>query len=219
MTRGLVRIGSTVRRPLHDRSAYVQAVLQHLEAVGFDGAPRFLGVDEQGREILTYIEGDVLDGTPALISDGRLRTAARLIREFHSATAGTALADGGEVVCHGDLGHHNTVFRGERAVGLVDWDDGVAPGFRLVDLAHAVWCFAGVGEGGLPISYQAHAVGVMCEVYGWTNPGLLVDEIADRLRRARDEHARNGRSGAVAEFGRMIASMNTIEPELRLRFT
>lgn len=69
MTRGLVRIGGTIRRPLHDRSAYVQAVLLHLEAVGFEGAPRFLGVDDEGREILTYIEGDVLDGSPALRGD------------------------------------------------------------------------------------------------------------------------------------------------------
>lgn len=49
--------------------AYVQAVLLHLEAVGFEGAPRFLGVDDEGREILTYIEGDVLDGSPALRGD------------------------------------------------------------------------------------------------------------------------------------------------------
>src|ERR1700744_5732327 len=128
MTRGVVRVGSTVRRPLHDRSSYVQAVLGHLAAVGFHGAPRFLGVDEQGREILTYIEGEVLDGTPTLLPERRLRTAASLLRGFHDATAGTPLAGGGEVVCHGDLGHHNTVFRDERAVGLIDWDDGVGPG-------------------------------------------------------------------------------------------
>jgi Ser/Thr protein kinase RdoA (MazF antagonist) len=217
MTPGLVRVGNTVRRPLHDRSPYVQAVLMHLEAVGFDGAPRFLGVDDRGREILTHLEGEVPDGAPALMSDARLRTTARLVREFHDATAGTALAGTGEVVCHGDLGHHNTGFRGERAIGLIDWDDGVGPGSRLVDFAHAVWCLAGVGERSLPISYQAHAVEVMCEVYEWADPRLLVDEIADRLRRARDEHARHGHSRAVAEFEQMIASMKTVEPELRKR--
>jgi hypothetical protein len=217
MTRGLVRVGDTVRRPLHDRSAYVHAVLAHLEAVGFDGAPRFLGIDQQGREILTFIEGEVPDGAPALMSETRLRTTARLVREFHDATAGTALAGDGEVVCHGDLGHHNTVFRGERAVGLIDWDDGVGPGRRLVDFAHAMWCLAGVGEPVLSISHQAHAVQVTCEGYGWSDPGVLIDEIADRLRRARAEHARHGRVGAVAEFERMTASMNAIEPELRRR--
>jgi hypothetical protein len=78
---------------------------------------------------------------------------------------------------------------------------------------------AGVGEAGLPISYQAHAVSVMCEDYGWTDPGLLVDEISDRLRRARDEHARHGRPRAVVGFEEMIASMNIVEPELRRRLT
>jgi Phosphotransferase enzyme family len=219
MTGGLVRVGGTIRRPMHDRSAYVQQVLLHLEAVGFDGAPRYLGVDERGREVLTYIEGEVLDGAPAVMSDRRLRSAARLIRAFHDATAGTTLAGEGEVVCHGDLGHHNTVFADEQAIGLIDWDDGVAPGRRLVDFAHAVWCFAGAGEPEIPVSYQAHAVNAMCEAYGWSDPGMVVGEIADRLHRARDEHARHGRLGAVTEFERMIAAMNAVEPKLRTLLT
>lgn len=217
MTPGIVRVGSTLRRPTTDRSPFVQAVLLHLEARGFEGAPRFLGIDSQGREILTYVEGEVLDGAPVVISDGRLRTAARLVREFHDATAGTPLAEGGEVVCHGDLGHHNTVFRGDAAVALIDWDEGVAPGFRLVDFAHAVWCFGGVGERSVPTSYQAHAIALMCEVYGGPEPGVVVDEIADRLHRARDEHARHNRPGAVAEFEKMIASMDAVEPDLRMQ--
>jgi hypothetical protein len=215
MTHGLIRVGDTIRRPLHDRSAYVQAVLEQLEASGFTGAPPFLGVDAEGREVLTFVEGEVLDGSPAVISDRRLRSAASLIRGFHDATAGTRLADGGEVVCHGDLGHHNTVFRGNAAVALIDWDHGVAPGTRLVDFAHAVWCFAAVGERALPISYQARATDVMCDAYGWGDPSALLDEIADRHRRARAEHASHGRRKAVEVFDEMIASMDLIEPELR----
>lgn len=217
MTPGVVRVGGTVGRPLHERSPYLQAVLLHLEAVGFDGAPRFLGIDEQGREILTYIDGEVPDGYPEQFSEQRLRTVARLIRDCHDATAGTALAGDGAVVCHGDLGQHNTVFRGEQAVGLIDWDDGVGPGQRLVDFAHAVWCFAGVGEREVPFSYQASALKIMCNTYGWGDPERLIDEIADRMRRARDEHARQGRFRAVVVFQEMIASMNTIEPDLRKR--
>lgn len=134
-----------------------------------------------------------------------------------TTTAGTALAGDGAVVCHGDLGQHNTVFRGEQAVGLIDGDDGVGPGQRLVDFAHAVWCFAGVGEREVPISYQASALKIMCNTYGWGDPERLIDEIADRMRRARDEHARQGRFRAVVVFQEMIASMNTIEPDLRKR--
>jgi hypothetical protein len=55
----------------------------------------------------------------------------------------------------------------------------------------------------------------MCQVYGCLEPSVVVDEIANRLRRARDLHGRHNRPGAVAEFEKMIASMNAVEPELR----
>jgi Phosphotransferase enzyme family len=168
-----VRVGGTVRRPLGERSDYVQVVLRHLEAVGFDGAPRLLGIDEQAREILSYLPGAVLASSPALLSDTRLRSAGALIRRFHDATAGTPLAADGEVVCHGDLGPHNIVFDGERAVGLIDWT-GAAPGPRLIDFAHAVWCCADVAEPEVPVAEQARRVRVMCDAYGWQDTGAVV---------------------------------------------
>src|SRR5215210_8669292 len=57
--RGLVvRVGDTVHRPQTEASAAVHDLLLHLESVGFEGAPRYLGQDEQGREILSYIDGE-----------------------------------------------------------------------------------------------------------------------------------------------------------------
>ena len=47
----VVRVGDSVRRPLGSWSSAVHALLRHFELVGFDGAPRFLGIDDQGREI------------------------------------------------------------------------------------------------------------------------------------------------------------------------
>lgn len=168
-TPGVVRVGDTVRRPVHGRWRYVHAVLRHLEAVGFPGAPRVLGFDEQGREIVSYIEGRVIREA-AELSEPQLRSAAELIRDFHDATAGTELADGGEVALHSDLGPHNTVFDGDRAAGLIDWDEGVRPGPRVCDVGHAVWCFADIGEGGGPI--PAQPAGQRCSVMpmAGTNP-------------------------------------------------
>jgi aminoglycoside phosphotransferase (APT) family kinase protein len=207
-TAGVVRVGDTVRRPLHRRSDYVHAVLRHLEAVGFDGAPRLLGLDEQGREVLSYLPGETLEVSPVHLPEARLRSAARLIRRFHDATAGTALAGGDEVVCHGDLGPHNIVFHGERAVGIVDWDAGVGPGSRLVDLAHAVWCCADVAEPQVPVAQQARKARLMCDAYGWPDTGSVVDEIAAGLRRARDRHVAEGRVKAVGIFEEMVAWMD-----------
>jgi hypothetical protein len=56
ITQGVVRVGNTVRRPTGPHTPFVHSLLRHLEEVGFDGAPRVLGIDEQGREILTFIE-------------------------------------------------------------------------------------------------------------------------------------------------------------------
>jgi hypothetical protein len=92
-----------------------------LAVVGFPGAPRPLGYDEQGRQILTFVEGEGPADGPYRLPDARLRSATSLIRAFHDATAASPLRADQEVVCHGDLGPHNTVFRGEQAVALIDF--------------------------------------------------------------------------------------------------
>lgn len=211
-TPGVVRVGDTVRRPPHRRSEYVHTLLRHLSAAGFDGAPRVLGIDEHGREILSYIDGTVHES--GALSDTQLASAARLIRRFHDATAGTALAGGAQVVLHGDLGPHNTVFVGERAVALIDWDDGVKPGPRVHDVGHAVWCFADIGADGGPLERQAHRARVVCDAYGWPDPAEVIDEIAVRFGRARADHLAHGRAKAVAIFAGYLAWMDTHAPTL-----
>jgi len=200
---GIVRVGDTVRRPLHRNSQFVHALLRHFETVGFDGAPRLLGIDERGREILTYVDGRVFAGPEEVgdrvevLTDGQLASAGRLIRRFHDATAGTALAAGAEVVCHHDLGQHNMVFQDENAVAIIDWDEDVAPGARLLDLSHAVWCLAEIGDQGGAVSEQARRVRVVCDAYGWADRAVLVDEIEARFRRALAHAQEHRLDGAV----------------------
>jgi hypothetical protein len=214
-TIGIVRIDDTVRRPRHVRSDFVHALLRHLEAAGFDGAPRLLAIDEDGREALTYINGETIDSSPAGLTDTGLISAAQLIRRFHDATAGTALAGAQEIVAHGDLGPHNIVFAGDTAVAIIDWDDHVAPGSRLVDFAHAVWCCADVCEPDIPLAEQARKVRLMCHAYGWHDPPAVIDEIAGSFHRARDNHAAHQRPKAVAVFDEMIAWMQRHAPALK----
>ena len=213
-TQGIVRVGETVRRPRHARSEYVQALLRHLELVGYAGAPRPLGYDDLGREVLTFIEGDVPAGPPFGLSDAQLLSATDLIRDFHDAAASWAARGGGETVCHGDLGPHNTVFDGDVAVGLIDWDEDAAPGSRIVDFAHAVWCFADVTEATVPVSEQARKVALMCSAYPGMTPGGVVAEITARFHRAREQHAAAGRPRAVGVFDRLIAWMTAHGPAL-----
>ena len=93
--RRVVRIGATVRRPVQPWAPAVHALLGHLEAVGFRYAPRFLGLDEQGREILTYLHGESGPrGWARIADDAGLIRFARLLRDYHDAVAGFRLPAG-----------------------------------------------------------------------------------------------------------------------------
>ena len=82
----------TVRRATGPWSPAVHGLLRHLERRGFDGAPRSLGLEDRGREVLTFIRG-VVGNYPLPFdawSDETLVHAARLMRRYHDATVGYA---------------------------------------------------------------------------------------------------------------------------------
>lgn len=146
----VVRVGGTVRRRLKPWSASVHALLRHLERAGFAGAPRFLGLDDHGREILTFVDG--ADGRIArCYDDDALATTAQLIRTFHDAVADfvpppsnswrpNPSAPPGTLICHNDLSPANTIFRDGRPRAFIDWDLAV-PSTAVWDLSYAVRTF------------------------------------------------------------------------------
>jgi len=155
---GPVRVGDTVRRSTGSSRAAVRDLLLHLESVGFDGAPRHLGIDDQGREVLTWIEGEVpVPPYPAwAMTDRALTDLGGLVRRLHEATAtfrgtsadwSTQWADpgGGPVICHNDLYPENVVFRDGRVVALIDFAM-AAPGRPLWDVAIAAEIWGPLGD-------------------------------------------------------------------------
>ena len=121
------------RGATRSRSSFTGSFLRSSER-GWDGAPRFLGIDEQGREVLTFVAGHVAwepVQPSGVTSEESLARVAVMVRQFHDVTAGTDLAGGEEVVCHNDLSPKNTVYRdlgsGLRPVAFIDWDI-AAPG-------------------------------------------------------------------------------------------
>src|SRR5688572_18513295 len=84
----VVRVGRTVRRPVMPWTPAVHALLRHLEAVGFDGSPRVIGI-ENGQSVLSYVDG--VDAhrarDAALHSDAALAAVGRLLRRYHIAVA------------------------------------------------------------------------------------------------------------------------------------
>lgn len=143
-TPGVVRQGDTVRRPVKETSAFVHEVLRHLERHGFDRVPRFLGIDEKGREMLTYISGTV-QGQVGGFKKEQWLAAARLLRLFHDATVDCELKGEFEVVCHGDPAPGNCVLRDGMPFALIDLD-AAHPGKREEDVGHAAWMWLHIGN-------------------------------------------------------------------------
>lgn len=164
--------------------APVRALLQHLEQVGFAGAPRHVGIDERDRDVLTWVEGDVpVPPYPDwALTDAAIVSLGRLLRDYHRAAASFPAADhrgwstqwgdprGGPVVCHNDLFPENVVLRDGQVVALLDFDE-AAPGRPLWDLAIAAeeWAplHAPGGRLSCPDELDAvHRLGLLGRAYG-----------------------------------------------------
>jgi hypothetical protein len=129
-------------------------LLTYLAEVGFEGAPRLLGIDDADREVLTFIPGEaVTPPYPAwALTDDALRSVAHLLRRYHEAVAGfdptgydwpeVAPPDFDEgLACHNDVNLDNVIFRDGHAVALIDFD-WANPGSAVWDVAGAVRLWA-----------------------------------------------------------------------------
>jgi hypothetical protein len=179
----VVRVGETVRRPASARTKFVGDLLRLLGASGWSGAPRYLGVDDEGREVLSYLDGHVAwepQQPVAVSSDEGLVTVARLVREFHDLTAGTPLAGDQEVVCHNDLSPKNTVYRlssgGLRPTAFIDWDL-AAPGARIHDIAHVCWQYLDLGPAVTDVEEVARRMRLIVDGYELSDRQRLVSTI------------------------------------------
>ncbi|WP_086766648.1 phosphotransferase [Streptomyces bobili] len=197
----VTRVGNTVRRPASAGTRFVADLLRLLEAGGWGGAPRYLGVDDEGREVLSYLGGHVAwePRQPAAVSsDESLATVARLVREFHDLTSGTPLAGDQEVVCHNDLSPRNTVYRrsrGElRPAAFIDWDL-AAPGARIHDIAHVCWQYLDLGPSVADVEEAARRLRLIVDSYELSDRQDLVSTILwwqDRCWRGIESQADAG---------------------------
>ena len=196
----VLRVGDTVRRQPASRSGYVHELLHWLERQGWPGAPRHLGTDEDGLEVLSFLDGTVPWEPPVpadVTAPASLFRTGELVRELHDLTAGSPLAQGREVVCHNDLSPKNTVYRDEgaglRPVAFIDWDI-AAPGDRLHDIGHVCWEYTGVGPDADPVS-SGDRMRQVCDGYGLTDRGGVLEAVLwwqDRCWRGIDTAAAAG---------------------------
>ena len=153
----VTRTGNTVRRPAAFWSPAVHGLLRYLESACFP-APRVLpastgdgdSASQPGTETLTWIDGESgADGWANVVPGTGLQRWARFLRRYHDTVAGyrppatsvwssgTGTCAPGEIICHGDFGPWNTVWRDGDIAGLIDWDH-ARPAPPLFDVAYAL---------------------------------------------------------------------------------
>ncbi len=179
------RVGDTVRREPGPCTVQVNDLLTHVRSKGLHCVPAPLGFDERGRQVLSFIAGDVPHDPPSwLWAESVLIDAARTLRRWHDATVDYAPSSSTwglkprsphEVICHNDFAPYNCVFREHKLVGVIDFD-ACSPGPRIWDIAYALYRF-------VPLMPPATEPG-----FGETSPFPLDDMLA-RTRRFLEAYA------------------------------
>lgn len=145
--------GETVLKTAGHWSQAVIGLLQHLERVGFDGAPRVVGSGfaHDGRLAITFVPG--ASAHPGAWTDDACFAVGALLRRAHEATASFEVPPGTRwaaswirevgqhddiIIGHGDAAPWNIVGPNASPATLIDWDL-AGPVDRLTEVAYAVW--------------------------------------------------------------------------------
>jgi 8-oxo-dGTP diphosphatase len=212
---GAVRIGRTVRRPTGPWTPAVHRLLGHLRAQGLRAVPEPLGHDARGREVLGYLPGRIVDVDADALTDRQLADLAAWARELHEVAA-DASGDGPwrfwevadpTVLAHNDLAPYNVCFRGDRLVGVFDWDL-AGPSTPLLELAHLAWNAVPLFRA-IPPEEAARRLDIVATSYGGTSGREIVAAVPGRVRLAVD-----GIRAAVAAGDEQMRNLALLgEPE------
>jgi hypothetical protein len=172
-----------VRRAAGPWTDTIHALLRHVRARGVTEIPEPLGRDGSGREVLSFVAGDVYHYPMPdwMWDDAVLVAAAALLRRYHDATVDfRPPADArwrlparapAEVVCHNDFAPYNLVFRGRALAGAIDFDT-ASPGPRAWDLAYLAYRLVPLTAAGnpdapaTPEAERDRRLDLLCATYG-----------------------------------------------------
>ncbi|MGF1736829.1 phosphotransferase enzyme family protein [Photobacterium satsumensis] len=211
----IYRVNNQVYRPSQKWTPSIHLLLNHLKAESFDAAPQVFGINRDGYEILSYLEGDVFNYplVGPVASMEALSSAGRLLRQYHDVSASWIQSDKHqdlewmlpsrepqEVICHGDFAPYNAVLDGNTVIGIIDFDT-AHPAPRIWDVAYAVYCWApfkthpndALGE----LKEQSVRARVFCDSYGLSHENRLqlVDIMIARLNALVDFMVSEANSG------------------------
>lgn len=198
---GAWRIGATVHRPVGPWTASVHALLQFLAERGLPHVPQVLGFDEQGREILTFLDGRVVNIDTELLTTGQIDSLVAWTRRLHDAVADFD-HDGPwrpppmphpTLIGHNDLAPYNVCFDGDELVGVFDWDL-AGPSNPLMELAFIAWncvpLWRDIGEEMTLLRLRQ-----ICVAYDAVAPTELLDAVPIRVQTMLDWIPRGAAAG------------------------
>ncbi|WP_375423828.1 aminoglycoside phosphotransferase family protein [uncultured Friedmanniella sp.] len=200
----VVRRGQTVHRTAGPWTSTIHRLLDHLATAGIGWLPRPLGLDDRGREVLTYLPGTVpaYPMPPWVWSAEVLTEAAGRLALLHHATARFDLSEAVwqlparspvEVVCLNDVAPYNMVFDDDhRLSGFIDVDT-ASPGPRVWDLAYLAYRLVPLtpaedtGAGAPTLAARRERLRQLCLAYGAAGdrvelvPRDVLTAVVDRL--------------------------------------
>jgi hypothetical protein len=225
---GAWRVGGTVHRTAGPWTAAVHALLDFL-GPRVEHIPRVLGFDEQGREVLTFLPGRVVDVDTGLLTPGQIDSLMSWTRSFHEAVAGFSHpgpwryppVPQASFIGHNDIAPYNVCFDGDEVAGVFDWDL-AGPTTPLMELAFIAWncvpLWRDIGD-----QVSAERIQRICSAYGGIHPRQLVDAVPRRIQTMLDWIPRGAAAGDAGlrrlmshgEPERSQAALNELVPRLR----
>jgi hypothetical protein len=225
-TGGAVRSGDTVRRAVGPWTPAVHALLTHLAAKNFAGAPRPLGFDDQGREILTFIAGETVGSRkpwPAWThAEDTLDQVARWMRAYHRAVADFVPSPGavwrevgtwspGLIIGHNDTAPYNAAWHQGTLAGFFDWDF-AGPATPEWDLAFAAFSWVPLharhvvaAEGFTDFAARPRRLRRFLRAYGWPATEAEFLPVVQARVQAHADGVRRLAAAGDETFGRLLS--------------
>ncbi len=216
---GATRVGRTVRRPTGPWTPAVHELLTYLAEQGLRGVPDVHGLDDDGREVLTYVEGRGVPVDREVVLEVVLTEAVTWLRDFHDVVegfrpdgsrewrGGEAELEADEVICHNDPGAYNWIIQSGHFVAMIDWDM-AGPGRPIDDLAFLAWTGVPLYRD-IGLEQTAHRLNLLVDAYGEWGPLTVLDAVVDRMTTACDRIAAGQERGDPG----LIALAKSGEPQ------
>lgn len=217
---GVWKVGRTVRRPTGVWTPAVHELLDWLAGEGLGGIPHVGGIDDDGREIVSYIEGRGVPIDDEVVLDNVLVEAATWLRDFHDIVedfrpegprtwrqAGEVELAPDEIICHNDPGAYNWIIQSGHFVAMIDWDL-AGPGRPIDDLAFLCWTGIPLYRP-IPAADVARRIDLVVDAYGEWGPMTLLDAVTTRMTTATERIA----AGIEREDSGMLNLARLGEPQ------